>query len=51
MGGCSMLPWRLGSEGGASCTSCCLLTAECDQVVGLHSENSTELSSVHRQLE
>ena len=44
MGGCSMIPWRLGLEGGMSCSSCCLLTVECDKVTGLGSNNSTQSS-------
>jgi len=40
-GGCSMIPWRLGLEGGMSCSSCCLLTVECDKALGFTSNNST----------
>ena len=45
MGGCATLPWRLGSEGGMSCTSCCLLTVDCDKATSLIPDNTTQSSS------
>ena len=29
IGGCSMVPWQLGTEGGSNCNKCCKLTYQC----------------------
>jgi hypothetical protein len=31
MGGCSAVPWKLGSDGGMTCNACCLLTSDCEK--------------------